>query len=106
MASYETELIKKHMKKYPKSKSPLIRNIKKILKKKGTPKIRHLRTSKKGKRFYAGKKLLQEYKPQLEKNLEAFQEKMRNRNLHIPDKEIEKLKKLMLKNAKKHFLER
>jgi len=45
MASYETEFIKKYMKEHPKSKSPLIKNIKKILKK--TPKTRHNKPKKK-----------------------------------------------------------
>jgi NADH:ubiquinone oxidoreductase subunit E len=33
--SFESDLVKEEMRKHPHSKSPLIRNIKKILKKKG-----------------------------------------------------------------------
>jgi len=34
MGNFETEFIKKYMKEHPKSKKPLIKNIRKILKKK------------------------------------------------------------------------
>lgn len=52
------------------------------------------------------KKRLQEYEPMLEEDLLTFQEKMGNANMHIPDKEIKKLKKLMLKTAKKQLFEK
>ena len=75
--------------------------------KKGSHQTKHLRKSKKGKIFSAGRKAyldkkMREYEPQLDKDLSVFEERMRNANVFVEEKEIKNLKKHLLKTGRQN----